>query len=92
MPPPKVTSKVIRLDLRDEPAVKVGNEKMFFKVVKAAFSQRRKTLLNTLSNSGVFSLNKDELAQKLESLGVNPGRRGETLSMEEYAKISDNIK
>ena len=92
MPPPKVTSKVIRLDLRDEPAVGVDNEKMFFKVVKAAFSQRRKTLLNTLSNSGVFSLNKDELAQKLESLGVNPGRRGETLSMEEYAKISDNIK
>ena len=61
-------------------------------MIKAAFAQRRKTLLNTLSNSGGFSMNKDELSAMLESLGIDPRRRGETLSIEEYAKISDNIK
>ena len=92
MPPPKVTSEVIRLDLLSEPSVKVNDEKMLFKVVKAAFSQRRKTLLNTLSNSNAFSMSKDELSKMLENLGIDPRRRGETLSIEEYARISDNIK
>ena len=92
MPPPKVTSEVIRLDLRDKPQVVVKDEKMLFKVIKAAFAQRRKTLLNTLSNSGGFSMSKDELTSMLDSLGIDPRRRGETLSIEEYAKISDNIK
>lgn len=92
MPPPKVTSEVIRLDLLSEPSVMVNDEKMLFKVVKAAFAQRRKTLLNTLSNSNAFAMSKDELSQMLENLGIDPRRRGETLSIEEYAKISDNIK
>lgn len=92
MPPPKVTSEVVRLDLLNEPSVKVNDEKMLFKVVKAAFAQRRKTLLNTLSNSNAFSMSKDELSTMLENLGIDPRRRGETLSIEEYAKISDNIK
>ena len=92
MPPPKVTSEVIRLDLRDKPPVKVNDEKMLFKVIKAAFAQRRKTLLNTLSNSGSFKMGKDELSEMLYSLGIEPQRRGETLSIEEYAKISDNIE
>lgn len=92
MPPPKVTSEVIRLDMRDKPQVDVSDEKMLFKVIKAAFSQRRKTLLNTLSNSNAFSMSKEELATMLESLGIDPRRRGETLSVEEYAKISENIR
>lgn len=92
MPPPKVTSEVIRLDLRIEPPVKVQDEKMFFKIIKAAFAQRRKTLLNTLSNSGAFAMSKEELSAMLEGLGIDPRRRGETLSMEEYALISDSIK
>lgn len=92
MPPPKVTSEVIRLDLRDEPRVVVKDEKTFFKVIKAAFAQRRKTLLNTLSNSNAFTMSKDELSALLESLDIDPRRRGETLSIEEYAKISDNIR
>lgn len=92
MPPPKVTSEVIRLDLREKPQVDVADEKTLFRVIKAAFAQRRKTLLNTLSNSGGFSMNKDELSAMLESLGIDPRRRGETLSIEEYAKISDNIR
>ena len=92
MPPPKVTSEVIRLDLRDKPPVAVNDEKMLFKVIKAAFAQRRKTLLNTLANSGSFKMGKDELSKMLFGLGIEPQRRGETLSIEEYAKISDNIK
>lgn len=92
MPPPKVTSAVIRLDLRDVPPVEVGDENNLFRVIKAAFSQRRKTLLNTLSNSGAFSMSKDEISQMLEGIGIDSRRRGETLSIEEYAKISDNIK
>lgn len=92
MPPPKVTSEVIRLDLRENPPVEVKDEATLFKVIKAAFSQRRKTLLNTLSNSGAFAMSKDELSNMLEHLGIDPRRRGETLSIEEYAQISDNIK
>lgn len=92
MPPPKVTSEVIRLDLREKPPVEVKDENTLFKVIKAAFSQRRKTLLNTLSNSGSFSMSKDELSTMLESLGIDPRRRGETLSIDEYAKISDSIR
>lgn len=92
MPPPKVTSEVIRLDLRDKPQVEVNDEKMLFRVIKSAFAQRRKTLLNTLSNSGGFSMSKDELSAMLDALGIDPRRRGETLSIEEYAKISDNIR
>ncbi len=92
MPPPKVTSSVIRLDLRDKPAVEVSDEKMLFRVIKAAFAQRRKTLLNTLSNSGAFTMSKEQLSSMLEDLGVDPRRRGETLSIYEYAKISENIK
>ena len=91
IPPPKVTSEVIRLDLRDEPPVQVQDEKKLFRVVKSAFAQRRKTLLNTLSNSSAFSMNKEQLSDMLISLGIEPQRRGETLSIEEYAKISDNI-
>jgi len=92
MPPPKVTSEVIRLDLRENPKVQVNDEKMLFKVIKAAFAQRRKTLLNTLSNSNAFSMSKEELSDMLQKLGIDPRRRGETISMEEYAKISENIK
>jgi len=92
MPPPKVTSEVIRLDLRENPKVQVNDEKMLFKVIKAAFAQRRKTLLNTLSNSNAFSMSKEELSDMLQKLGIDPCRRGETISMEEYAKISENIK
>lgn len=92
MPPPKVTSEVIRLDLRDEPQVLVSDEKMLFKVIKAAFAQRRKTLLNTLSNSNAFSMDKEQLLAMLQRLEIDPRRRGETLSIEEYAYISENIK
>lgn len=92
MPPPKVTSAVIRLDLLDKPSVEVSDEKRLFKVIKASFAQRRKTLLNTLSSCGGFTMGKGEIENMLISLGIDPKRRGETLSLEEYAKISEAIR
>lgn len=92
MPPPKVTSSVIRLDLRKEARVKVKDEKMFFKVIKAAFAQRRKTLLNALSNSNAFSMNKEEIKVMLNDMSLDERCRGETLSIEQYARISEKIR
>lgn len=91
MPPPKVDSIVINLERRDEPAVAVGSRQDFFRVVKAVFSQRRKTLLNTLYSAKLVDLDKDELKEKLQSLGIDPQRRGETLSLEELASIANNL-
>ncbi len=89
VPPPKVDSAVLRLKIRENPAVHVTDEKMFFRVVKAAFSQRRKTLLNCLCSN--FSFPKEEMSTLLEGIGITPSRRGETLSLQEFADISDAI-
>ena len=89
VPPPKVDSAVLKLKILDEPSVKVEDEKTFFKVVKAAFAQRRKTLLNCLCAS--FPIPKAEMSCMLESMDINPSRRGETLSLDEFAKISDTL-
>ena len=87
VPPPKVDSAVVKLTFYKKPAVEVKDEKMFFRTVKAAFSQRRKTLLNCLSAN--FPNDKAELVSILESVGIDPQRRGETLSLDEFAKLSD---
>lgn len=89
VPPPKVDSAVLRLRVLDNPSVSVKDEKAFFKVVKAAFAQRRKTLLNCLC--GAFPIPKEEMSELLKGAGVEPARRGETLSLEEFANISDAI-
>jgi 16S rRNA (adenine1518-N6/adenine1519-N6)-dimethyltransferase len=89
VPPPKVDSAVLKLHILDKPSVEVKNEKMFFKVVKASFSQRRKTLLNCLCAN--FPLPKNEMSDLLSSVGINPSRRGETLSLEEFAAVSDAL-
>lgn len=86
MPPPDVDSTVIELDLREEPPVSLENPEMYFKVVKAAFSQRRKTLLNTLSH--YFSLPKDLLRENLESAGISSSLRAEALTIEDFAIVS----
>lgn len=91
MPQPKVWSSVIRLKMREKPAAEVKSEEMFFKVVRASFALRRKTLLNALTKSAEFSFSKDEAAHILESAGIDPQRRGETLSLDEFAKIADSI-
>ncbi|MCR6545227.1 16S rRNA (adenine(1518)-N(6)/adenine(1519)-N(6))-dimethyltransferase RsmA [Dehalobacterium formicoaceticum] len=89
-PKPEVESTVIRLDKRERPAVVVTNEKIFFALVKAAFGQRRKTLLNALSNSG-YPLNKEEWQHLLEMSRLDPKRRGETLSLEEFAVLANHL-
>lgn len=89
MPRPNVDSAVIMLDVYHEPIIKVKDEKLFFKVVKAAFGKRRKTLLNALT-SGI-ELKKEEIEVVLERSGIDPVRRGETLSITEFARIADEI-
>ena len=89
VPPPKVDSAVLKLKILDKPSVEVKDEGVFFRVVKAAFSQRRKTLLNCLSAN--FPIPKDEISTLLESIGIAPSRRGETLSLEEFANIADTL-
>ena len=90
VPPPKVDSAVVKMAFRSEPAVSVKDEKMFFRTVKAAFSQRRKTLLNCLVAN--FPQSKEEITTIMTSVGIEPTRRGETLSLEEFAKLSDALK
>ena len=77
------------MNVCDEPRVKVKDEKLFFKIVKASFAQRRKTLLNCLSNG--FSKDKGLIEQILKSVRIDPGIRGERLGIEEFAKISDKF-
>lgn len=89
VPPPKVDSAVLKLRILDEPAVKVKDEAVFFKTVKAAFAQRRKTLLNCLAQA--FPMSKPELTDLMEGIGIAPSRRGETLSIEEFAKLADAL-
>ena len=91
IPKPEVTSEVINLRLRKEQVVKMADEKLFFQVIKFAFMQRRKTLLNSLTNSNVFK-NKEEGEIILKELNLNLNTRAETLSIEDFAKISDKIK
>lgn len=87
MPSPDVDSAVIRLDIRPQPLVQVAKEEDFFRVVKGAFSQRRKTLSNTLSSS--FGLPKAQTARWLEEAGVSASLRAEQLSMEQFAQIAN---
>jgi 16S rRNA (adenine1518-N6/adenine1519-N6)-dimethyltransferase len=78
---------VIRLKKREKPPVEVKSEEMYFKVVKAAFAQRRKTLLNSIVNT--MGIPKENAEKILTSVGIDPKRRGETLTMDEFAKIAN---
>ena len=89
MPAPDVDSTVIRLDIRKQPTVDVKREEDFFRVVKAAFSQRRKTLSNTLSSG--LSMNKTQIAELLERAGVASNLRAEQLSMQQFADIANEL-
>lgn len=86
-PRPKVDSEVIRLGMRKEKPVSVRNEDTFFACIKAGFSSRRKTLSNCLS--GFEGASKEEAAKILESCGIDPKRRAETLGMDEFARLAD---
>lgn len=89
MPPPKVDSAVIKLNIHSEPTVSVQNEKMLFAVIKAAFAQRRKTLLNTLTNS--LSFDKAQITAALEGADIPTTARAEQLKLEDFAEISNEL-
>jgi len=89
-PKPDVDSVVIKLKLLQRPRIKVEDEKLFFRIVHAAFSQRRKKLSNSISN--VLEIDKYPLENLLERLNISPTRRAETLSMEEFGAISDSLE
>lgn len=89
VPEPKVCSEVIKLNIRKEPPVVLKDEKIFFKVVKASFMQRRKTLLNGLANSGIVS--KEKLKEILQELNLSENIRGESLSIEKFAEIANKL-
>lgn len=91
IPAPNVNSAVIKLNLLDEPRAKPLSEKNMFKLVKASFNQRRKTFLNGVFNSSVTSKTKAELEEIIVDLGYDANLRGETLSIEEFAALSDKI-
>ena len=89
MPAPNVDSAVIRLDISPEPKYKVTDEKLFFRIVRAAFEQRRKQMVNPLSST--LGIDKQTLAEMLESCGIKPTARPEELKMEEFAALCDKI-
>lgn len=90
IPAPEVDSEVIKLQIREEPKVHVENEELFFKVIKASFMQRRKTLLNGLNNSGIIK-DKETLKEILQKLGLSVDIRGEKLTIEQFAELSNLI-
>ena len=90
IPEPEVTSEVIKLNLRDKPAVDIENTKVMFIIIKSAFMQRRKTLLNALTNTKVF-INKEEGIQILKELNLDENVRAEKLSIQDFANIAKII-
>ena len=91
MPRPNVDSAVIKLTLHQEPIVDINDEEQLLKIIKAAFSQRRKTLLNTLGSNGNLGLSKEEIKNVLDESGIGASTRGETLSLDDYAMLSNYI-
>ncbi|MFY9376800.1 MAG: 16S rRNA (adenine(1518)-N(6)/adenine(1519)-N(6))-dimethyltransferase RsmA [Peptococcia bacterium] len=87
-PAPEVDSAVISLCKREQPPVDVADLQLMFKLIKAAFGQRRKTVLNALSSGGL-GLEREQIAQRLELAGIDPKRRGETLTIDEFARLEN---
>ena len=90
IPEPEVTSKVIKLNIRKEPVVTPKDKEKMFKIIKYAFTQKRKTLLNSLTNNKIFE-NKQQGIEILNSLKINENCRPEELTLEQFKKISDNL-
>lgn len=89
IPEPEVESEVIKLNLRKEPPVQIKNEEIFFKLIKASFMQRRKTLINGVTNSGFMG--KEKFKELLRKLGISENVRGENLSLQDFANIANEI-
>lgn len=90
IPEPEVESEVIKLTLRKEPVIEVTDEKKFFELIKVSFMQRRKTLLNALSNSAL-NISKEKMERVLKDLNIDTRVRGEALSIEQFAEIAKKI-
>ena len=90
-PEPDVDSGLVRFDILDKPAVKVKDEELFFKIVRGAFNQRRKTIINSLSRKEVLDVPKEQLAKILERAGISPISRPEDLKIESFAQISNSL-
>lgn len=91
LPAPKVDSAVVNMIIRKEPAVRVNDEEALFKLIRAAFSQRRKTLLNSLSNQNIFGLNKSQIESAIRECGLDTTIRAERLSLNDFAELLDNL-
>ncbi|MBQ9768034.1 MAG: 16S rRNA (adenine(1518)-N(6)/adenine(1519)-N(6))-dimethyltransferase RsmA [Lachnospiraceae bacterium] len=91
MPRPNVGSAVIRLTLHEKPPVEVADERLLFKLIRASFAQRRKTLVNGLTNSPELNYSKEEVTGFLEACGFSPTVRGETLTLAEFAQLTNVI-
>lgn len=91
MPRPKVGSAVIRLECHEEPPVQVEDEKLMFRIIRASFNQRRKTLANGLKNSPEISLSREGIEQAIAELGKGASVRGEALNLEEFATLSNIV-
>lgn len=91
VPEPGVNSSVIRIDLTQKPSCEIKDKKLFFKIIKAAFSQRRKTIQNSLANSGIFEFDKENIKILLNSAGISEQSRPETISFETFAAFSNII-
>ncbi len=91
IPRPKVGSAVVRLTLREKPPVAVDNEELLFSIIRASFNQRRKTLVNGLYNASNLNFSKEDIRKAIKSLGKEEGIRGETLSLEEFADLSNYL-
>ena len=92
IPRPTVGSAVIRLTRHEASPVQVEDEKFLFALIRASFNQRRKTLANGLSNAGELHLSRDQVTQALENLGLSPTIRGEALTLEQFAELSNSLK
>lgn len=91
MPRPNVGSAVIRLTCHESKPVEVKDEKLMFRLIRASFNQRRKTLVNGLKNSGELSFSKEEITDAILSIGKSETIRGEALTLEEFARLSDAL-
>ena len=91
MPRPNVGSAVIRLDCLKKNPIYVKDEKLMFRLIRASFNQRRKTLQNGICNSGELDFTKEEVARALEAVGLPPAIRGEKLGLTEFARLSDEL-
>lgn len=92
IPQPKVGSAVVRLERFSEPPVSVSDEKFMFEIIRQSFNQRRKTIANSLSNNPSLHLSRQEVCSALINMGIDEKTRGETLSLEQFARLSDILQ